>query len=138
MKTIPLKTACDLLDKSIFLSLDSAGQDVQHSSWGVPDDEDDSFLFVCWQDDKLQDYAVEFRAKDNQNVEIDEKKMFLIAEDGEKETIGLVFDFANLADEISKLVPNPSIVYNKELVDEKVKKVIDAAGIYDSHEKSLD
>lgn len=96
MKTIPLKTACDLLDKAFFLSLESAGEDVKYNSWGLPDDPDDSFLFVYWQDEELQDYAVEFLAKDNQNVEIDEEKMILVAEDGEKEVIGLVFKFANL------------------------------------------
>lgn len=95
MKTISLQTACDLLDKAIFLSLSSAGCDVTYNSWGLPDKDEEEFLTVQWEDEG-QGFKVAFHAKDNQTVVIDGNVMVLIAEDGGKEGVSLVFEFADL------------------------------------------
>ena len=123
MKTIPLQEACELLDKAIFLSLYSAGQDVKYNSWGMPDDEDDSFLFVSWRDEEHQEYAVQFLAKENQNVEIDEEKMILVAEDGKKETIGLVFEFVNI-EKLIKDTPSKNLLTDFEAAIVKCGMVV--------------
>jgi hypothetical protein len=97
MKTIPLKTACYLLDKANGLSLYSACQDVNYHSWGFSDDSDEEFLTVDWTDD-LGHGKVRFIERDNHIVTIVGEEMFLIAENGNKERIKLYFKFVNLED----------------------------------------
>lgn len=66
--------------------------------WGIPDDEEGEFLIVHWYDEG-EKFEVSFHAKDNFEVEINKESMFLIAENGEKEEIGLVFELANLEED---------------------------------------
>ena len=103
MTTISLKSACKLIDNAIALYLDSEDQQVTYNFCGVPDDMEDEFLKLEWSDDEGNIFEVLFSAKNNQEVQIDEKQMFLISDEDDKEAISLVFEYANLVDEISKL-----------------------------------
>jgi len=96
MKTIPIETASALLDNAFFLALSSAGCAVEYHSYGISGDSEEEFLTINWRDDEGCEFEVKFLEGDNQEVVIDGDVMTLISEDGAKESIGLVFAYANL------------------------------------------